>query len=140
MTAARLFNVYCDESCHLEHDGIPVGTASPRARGGARVLSLLGDISPGVSATVGKAVEAPKPTVESKQSNGLDGGGHFDHPATYMRRHMTKGQRAMAVAKIYPRQRGARVGSARTAFAKRRNSRCRGEDAKFRHLRASREQ
>ena len=24
MTAARLFNVYCDESCHLEHDGIPV--------------------------------------------------------------------------------------------------------------------
>jgi hypothetical protein len=24
MTQARLYNVYCDESCHLEHDGIPV--------------------------------------------------------------------------------------------------------------------
>jgi len=24
MTNPRLFNVYCDESCHLEHDGIPV--------------------------------------------------------------------------------------------------------------------
>lgn len=24
MTKARLYNVYCDESCHLEHDGIPV--------------------------------------------------------------------------------------------------------------------
>ncbi len=24
MTAARLFNVYCDESCHLQHDNIPV--------------------------------------------------------------------------------------------------------------------
>jgi hypothetical protein len=24
MSAPRLFNVYCDESCHLEHDGIPV--------------------------------------------------------------------------------------------------------------------
>jgi hypothetical protein len=24
MTGPRLFNVYCDESCHLEHDGIPV--------------------------------------------------------------------------------------------------------------------
>lgn len=24
MTEARIYNVYCDESCHLEHDGIPV--------------------------------------------------------------------------------------------------------------------
>ena len=24
MTQARSYNVYCDESCHLEHDGIPV--------------------------------------------------------------------------------------------------------------------
>ena len=24
MTQPRLFNVYCDESCHLEHDGVPV--------------------------------------------------------------------------------------------------------------------
>ena len=24
MTEPRLFNVYCDESCHLEHDGVPV--------------------------------------------------------------------------------------------------------------------
>lgn len=24
MTAPRAFNVYCDESCHLEHDGFPV--------------------------------------------------------------------------------------------------------------------
>ena len=24
MSEARLYNVYCDESCHLEHDGIPV--------------------------------------------------------------------------------------------------------------------
>jgi hypothetical protein len=24
MTELRLFNVYCDESCHLEHDGVPV--------------------------------------------------------------------------------------------------------------------
>jgi hypothetical protein len=24
MTGPRTFNVYCDESCHLEHDGIPV--------------------------------------------------------------------------------------------------------------------
>lgn len=24
MTDARIFNVYCDESCHLEHDGVPV--------------------------------------------------------------------------------------------------------------------
>jgi hypothetical protein len=24
MTDSRLFNVYCDESCHLEHDGVPV--------------------------------------------------------------------------------------------------------------------
>lgn len=24
MTEARLYNVYCDESCHLEHDGVPV--------------------------------------------------------------------------------------------------------------------
>jgi hypothetical protein len=24
MNAPRLFNVYCDESCHLEHDGVPV--------------------------------------------------------------------------------------------------------------------
>jgi hypothetical protein len=24
MTAPRTFNVYCDESCHLEHDGVPV--------------------------------------------------------------------------------------------------------------------
>jgi hypothetical protein len=24
MTKARTFNVYCDESCHLEHDGVPV--------------------------------------------------------------------------------------------------------------------
>lgn len=24
MTSPRIFNVYCDESCHLEHDGIPV--------------------------------------------------------------------------------------------------------------------
>ena len=24
MTEARTFNVYCDESCHLEHDGVPV--------------------------------------------------------------------------------------------------------------------
>jgi hypothetical protein len=24
MTAGRLYNVYCDESCHLEHDGVPV--------------------------------------------------------------------------------------------------------------------
>jgi hypothetical protein len=24
MTEARLYNLYCDESCHLEHDGVPV--------------------------------------------------------------------------------------------------------------------
>jgi hypothetical protein len=24
MTDTRIFNVYCDESCHLEHDGVPV--------------------------------------------------------------------------------------------------------------------
>lgn len=24
MNEARLYNVYCDESCHLEHDGVPV--------------------------------------------------------------------------------------------------------------------
>ena len=24
MTEPRLFNVHCDESCHLEHDGVPV--------------------------------------------------------------------------------------------------------------------
>lgn len=24
MTESHLFNVYCDESCHLEHDGVPV--------------------------------------------------------------------------------------------------------------------
>ena len=24
MIEPRLFNVYCDESCHLEHDGVPV--------------------------------------------------------------------------------------------------------------------
>jgi len=24
MTEARVYNVYCDESCHLEHDGVPV--------------------------------------------------------------------------------------------------------------------
>lgn len=24
MSEARLYNVYCDESCHLEHDGVPV--------------------------------------------------------------------------------------------------------------------
>jgi hypothetical protein len=24
MTEPRLFNVYCDESCHLEYDGVPV--------------------------------------------------------------------------------------------------------------------
>ncbi len=24
MTEARLYNVYCDESCHPEHDGVPV--------------------------------------------------------------------------------------------------------------------
>ena len=24
MTEPRLFNVYCDESCYLEHDGVPV--------------------------------------------------------------------------------------------------------------------
>ena len=24
MTEPRLFNVYCDESCHLSHDGVPV--------------------------------------------------------------------------------------------------------------------
>ena len=24
MSGPRLFNVYCDESCHLEHDGVPV--------------------------------------------------------------------------------------------------------------------
>ncbi|MEO3475966.1 DUF3800 domain-containing protein [Roseomonas sp. CAU 1739] len=24
MTGSRIYNVYCDESCHLEHDGVPV--------------------------------------------------------------------------------------------------------------------
>lgn len=24
MTESRIYNVYCDESCHLEHDGVPV--------------------------------------------------------------------------------------------------------------------
>jgi hypothetical protein len=24
MTTPQTFNVYCDESCHLEHDGVPV--------------------------------------------------------------------------------------------------------------------
>ena len=24
MTDPRLFNIHCDESCHLEHDGVPV--------------------------------------------------------------------------------------------------------------------
>lgn len=24
MSGPRLFNVYCGESCHLEHDGVPV--------------------------------------------------------------------------------------------------------------------
>ena len=24
MMEARLYNLYCDESCHLEHDGVPV--------------------------------------------------------------------------------------------------------------------
>ena len=38
MTAPRLFNVYCDESCHLEHDGVPVmawGAGSIAQRMGA---------------------------------------------------------------------------------------------------------
>lgn len=24
MTESRLYNAYCDESCNLEHDGIPI--------------------------------------------------------------------------------------------------------------------
>ena len=35
MTESRLYNAYCDESCHFEHDGISVvalGADLPRAR------------------------------------------------------------------------------------------------------------
>ena len=47
MAEARLFNVYCDESCHLEHDGIPVMAwgavycPADRARGLAEAIRSL---------------------------------------------------------------------------------------------------
>ena len=46
MNAPRTFNVYCDESCHLEHDNIPVmawgAVYCPAARRARRRLRRCG--------------------------------------------------------------------------------------------------
>lgn len=55
MTDVHGFNVYCDESCHLEHDGIPVmawgaitcpGTQTRLVAGGIRALKASYGLSP----------------------------------------------------------------------------------------------
>ena len=51
MTESRLYNAYCDESCHFEHNGIPVmalGADLPRARVRDVAVSLCESASKGV--------------------------------------------------------------------------------------------